>query len=173
MSDIDLKDLKLANELIVKLSDGGADIKGVSFNASSRKEDPSIDNRQILNWLKEGGRDFQSITEDESKEIEDVFIKEVERRFARLDESSIKNLKNTLNSILVSGLKKAILKLISIIHNHIVRGTVAGGGSVDALSPEYAKVKQRKYGFTHPIGVATGQLLDNLSPDVKNIKIIK
>jgi hypothetical protein len=173
MGDIDLKELTMANELMAKLREGGADIKGVVFASHGRKEDPSVTNSQVLEWLRDGGRDFKTITDDEVKEIEDAFIHEVERRMERLGTRDIKSIKNTMNSILVSGLKASLMKIISIIHTRIERGTVAGGASVKQLSEEYSKVKQRKHGFTKPIGKATGQLLENLSQDVKNIKVIK
>jgi hypothetical protein len=39
------------------------------------------------------------------------------------------------------------------------------------LSPEYAEYKMKLYGLTHPIGKATGQLIDNVAPSSKNIKL--
>jgi hypothetical protein len=42
----------------------------------------------------------------------------------------------------------------------------ATGGTPLELTEEYADAKERRFGFKHPIGVATGNLLDNLSPNV-------
>jgi hypothetical protein len=173
MSEMDFNDLKIANELMVKLREGGADIKAVAFNAYKRKEKPTDTNSKILNWLKEAGRDFTTISNAEAQEVEAAFTKEVNRRLARLSERDVKNLKNTMNSILVSGLSKALLKIIEIINTRIESGNIAGGGAVAPLTQQYAKAKMKKHGFTKPIGVATGQLLDNLSQDVKNVKVIK
>jgi hypothetical protein len=39
------------------------------------------------------------------------------------------------------------------------------------LTPKYAALKKKKFGFTHPIGKASGQLLDNVAPASKNIKL--
>lgn len=51
-------------------------------------------------------------------------------------------------------------------------GNFEGGGS-SSLSDAYAARKQKDHGFTYPIGKATGDLLNNLSSHVGNIRLHK
>jgi len=55
---------------------------------------------------------------------------------------------------------------------NIESGQFDGGGN-HSLTPDYSAQKQKKHGFTMPIGKATGQLLNNLSAHVGNIKLHK
>jgi hypothetical protein len=53
-----------------------------------------------------------------------------------------------------------------IITTRIEKQVTAQGGKPSDLTPEYAAYKKRKFGFEIPIGLASGNLLDNLSPNV-------
>jgi hypothetical protein len=173
MSNTLFKELDQAFELITQLKDAGATIEGGTYQARGRKDNAEITNAELLVWFQEKGRDFISLTDEDKKVIDEVVCKEIKRRVDRMANREIKSLKNTLNSIFASAIRKGLFAIVSIIEKRIEAGVVAGGGPVRDLTEEYKKVKMRKHGFLYPVGVATGELLDSLQPDNKNIKIIK
>jgi hypothetical protein len=75
---------------------------------------------------------------------------------------------NWANQKLGNALKAACKSYLTWLSGNIENQTWKGGGG--DLSEDYAARKQKQHGFTHPIGVASGQLLDNVSPISKNIK---
>jgi hypothetical protein len=78
-----------------------------------------------------------------------------------------------MNAMVVSALSKALLELIRRIRSRIESGVDSNGNPIKPLTPEYAKQKQAKYGFTDPVGTRTGQLIENLNPQPKNIRVEK
>jgi len=75
-------------------------------------------------------------------------------------------------------LKMAMFKYMDIITEHIESQTGPGGAALSnpELTPEYAKLKKKDWGFEKPIGKRSAQLLDNLNADGvggRNIKIQK
>jgi hypothetical protein len=72
--------------------------------------------------------------------------------------------------IMGNALRSAALSFLKWISGNINSGNWNGEGG--DLSEEYAAYKKKKFGFTHPIGKATGQLIDNVAPSSKNIKLI-
>jgi hypothetical protein len=72
--------------------------------------------------------------------------------------------------IMGGALRSAAMSFLKWITNNIETQNWNGEGG--DLSEEYAAIKKKKFGFTHPIGKATGQLIDNVAPSSKNIKLI-
>lgn len=69
-------------------------------------------------------------------------------------------------------LREAMQTYMAIVSQRIAdQNTV--DGVLDPLSEEYADWKEHEYGFRTPIGVATGQLLENINPynAGRNIKL--
>jgi hypothetical protein len=178
MEQLNLKGMPEIKKLVKLLNSLGSSYSGAEFLAKNRKElgQGHNTNRHILEWLKEDGRDFLSMTEADIKKIEKAFSDEVVRKTERIASRNAGNFGQALDSIMVSALRKAILCMVGIIQKRVEDGVDFKGSNLKStadLTEDYKKQKQEKHGFQYPIGVATGQLLDNLNPNNQSVKIVK
>ena len=130
--------------------DKGKDIGGKSTNA------------QVFEWLAAGGRDFGAADDNLNKEIAATFSQELQRQINRKNQN--------VDSAAASIYRKAMKTYRAAVVKRIMSGSAPGG--VKPLSREYREWKEEALGFTHPIGVATGQMLRELEV-AGRIKLIK
>ena len=200
--EIEAEGLEVANELIEFtrsfLDAAGNLVTGCGLHAKARKSADGVENDEIANWLIGGGRDFFSLNDWEAGEVAAMFAKVVQSQMDTIAKKQIraagKGLKGiekvaamTKASAAGPGLdaqratqvagkayKEAMAKWMHIVSDRIDKQQTVYGGSPDALTPEYAAQKQKDFGFTTPIGVATGQLREQFDPsNVGNIRLYK
>ena len=156
--------------------------KGVELNAKSRKDDDSmarsLTNGDILDYMAgpKQRRDFVAMTDELLHKIDVAISNEIERRLqeqqlSESEKAGVEDSKRRANEIGAAAFTKGALVWNEEITRRINSGDWLGGGDSE-LNPEYEKQKQKKHGFTRPIGVATGQVLDNVSPSKRNIRPI-
>ena len=184
--DIETKGLAEAQELLATLEKMGAKKRSVDLHGKERLESgSSANNAQIMEWLKDTGRDFITPTQDMmakigqklSDEIEDGLVKAYARRAARAIKAHAKQKPykpkgddQLARSVMNRALKNAMFEAMEIMTERIEKQETADG-VLKELTEAYAAYKQKKFGFTTPIGKATGQLIDNLEPAARNIKL--
>ena len=176
MPSVEFKDLDIAKDLNKYLKNLGGNIEGVEFVANKRREDGSLTNKNILVFLKDGGRDFVTMTKQDTIKVQRAFTTTVANKMRTLKTKDVKRFSSQLNKIVVEALKQSLLTMIGIIEKRLKAGKDYKGSSLRTskdLSDQYKKQKQDKYGHIYPVGIASGQLVDNVKPDEKNIKIIK
>lgn len=194
MMSIEVDGLEEAQEMLAFLHGLGNTIMAAQVLGHSRKEDPSKNNKQVLEWLGEnhpgGNRNFHSLTDAEQQKMNKIFVDKLHKALKKYEKRALKRNIAIGRALLKGGPSAAIAKQQQFASNtmaqalratcmeylkwlttNIEQGQWRGsGGDLDA---EYAEQKQKKHGFTHPIGVATGQLLDNVAPSSKNIELVK
>jgi DNA-binding transcriptional MerR regulator len=175
--------LKEIKKIIKALEKAGSSIKGVALHARNR-DDSSASNAQILEWLKEGGRDFVTNSSEDNEALAKVAAAEIERRLnTALSKKAVaakaaetgREASQVATEISAAYLMAAMKKYMEQISDRI-RSQKSNNGSLKPLSESYAEWKKKKVGNAEPIGVLTGQLLDNLDGSGlggRNIKLIK
>lgn len=151
---------------------GGKAYKAVELRPKQRK-DGDHTNAEIMKFLAEQGRDFRHPDSKELDEIGRAFIKEIETKFKTLAEKT--NVEKAAKNVSGLGFREAMKVYMASTTERIEEAIWKGDGDKQ-LSEKYEKFKQRVYGFTYPIGKATGQLLDNLNPHgpaARNIKVTR
>jgi hypothetical protein len=166
------------------LDAAGNTIGGVDLHAKKRLEDEA-DSVIIAKQLMEFGRDFFSLDDAQSEQVAQAFANEVQRRLDGVAGMAIgvSGVARAVGKASAEGTRMAtetagaayrgaMMRYMAIVSENITAQRTAFGGSPDALSPEYAEWKQENFGFTSPIGVATGQLRENFDPSNKgNIRL--
>lgn len=159
----------------------GADINTAELNGRLRKES-QVNNSTLLRGFSElHGRKYLPLDDEEDEEISEAVSKEIVRtfdyEFERRDISKKTKIigkeeaKNIANQITSKALLAAMEKAKAIITRRIEDGVDKDGVAVSDLDPNYKKKKEKEFGFAYPIGVATGQLLDNLAPGARNVRL--
>lgn len=173
----------------------GAEVKGANLNAKARVDGSGLNNAQVLKFLAEGNsrsdkptkRDFISMGPSEASAIAQDYVDKVAiqmQKQANRNANLIAKGKRTQGQIDASARKQANLaaragffaamdKVKEIISNRITEGVVAGGGQVEDLTEETKKSKQRDHSHVYPVGIATGQVLENLTEGKSNVKITR
>ena len=183
--DIQTQGLAQAQDLLATLKKMGAKPRSVDLHGKQRLEGNDANNAEVLGWLKNTGRDFitptkemmDEIGEALKNEIEEGLIKAKARRAARAVTASAKQTPykpkgddQLAKSVMNRALKNAMFKAMKIMSDRINNQETADGVLTE-LTEKYAAYKQKKFGFTRPIGKATGQLIDNLAQSARNIKL--
>ena len=146
-------------------------ITSVDLHAKTRK-DGDANNVEIANELIKRARDFFSIRDEEAERIAQSAANEAQRMLDHLaslpaDKGIALAGKAQATTHATQAKAKAMIAAMKtymdITGEHFDSQTTITGGPA-ALSPEYAADKQRRLGFTDPIGVATGQLRENFDP---------
>jgi hypothetical protein len=146
-------------------------ITSVDLHAKTRK-DGDANNVEIANELIKRARDFFSIRDEEAERIAQSAAIEAQRMLDHLasrpaDKGIALAGKAQATTHATQAKAKALIAAMKtymdITGEHFDSQTTITG-SPAALSPEYAADKQRVFGFTDPIGVATGQLRENFDP---------
>lgn len=168
--------------------------RSLLWNMAAKKIASGTQNSEILSYLKTGGRDFITVLPQDVDAVQSAFVEEVIRRmpsaanagsrnvagamtlaagsaFSKINDAATKHAKEVARA----GLIKAMKTLMRTVSWRI-KSQTAATGSLKPLSKSYSEWKLRRYGFIIPIGVASGQLLDNINPDgtgIRNIRIVR
>ena len=172
----------------------GAVVKAANLNAKERV-DGDKNNAQILKYLAEGNsrsenrveRDFISMGSAETQKAAQAYINEVAKetqKQANRNATMVAKGKRTqtqidamaakqANQAATKGYYAAMDVIKEIISDRIKNGRVADGSSVEDITKETKKSKRRDHNHVYPIGNATGQVLENLTPGKSNVKITR
>jgi len=193
---IQVDGIEEAQELLARVAALGNNIVGAEVLGHRRKDEPDLNNAEVLEFLamKPGNRDFFTMSPSEQKTVvENVFVKKLMQGLESTSKTTSRRITNKrmrsagaivsgdiskamalqmkwAGQIMGNALRSAALSFLKWITNNIETQNWNGEGG--DLSEEYAAIKKKKFGFTHPIGKATGQLIDNVAPSSKNIKLI-
>jgi len=159
---VELNGMSELDKMIKKLQAVGSSIKGCNLNPVNRSENGD-DNPAIIGKLKDQDRDFAAIDKVEAERIAKAFARKAE---VLLEQS----VDAPPTVVAAKSVIEAMREYMRIVIEHIKEGKIEN----KQLSPSYADYKSRQPGWSvYPIGIATGQLLDNLNPDeIKNIRPI-
>jgi hypothetical protein len=137
-------------ELIARKRHDATDLRGKVHKATD------FGNAEILADLKKDGRDFIALSREESRSIGRAFAEEFERLVG------YRMTKAVIRASVKSAWIEAIQTYRAIVASHISQGE-SSAGSIAELTREYARRKLDDWGFTHPIGKASGQLHESLN----------
>jgi hypothetical protein len=149
----------------------------VAFN----RHDPwskGMDNAQVLRSLASGGRDFTPPSKKALEKMDSAALEIIEKGLKKYEVTATKTkivFKNKMTDVkarqvLSSALMNVAKEWKREITRRIREADWVGGGST-TLVDWYAAWKQKEFGFVYPIGKATEQLLENVKPDRKNLKL--
>jgi hypothetical protein len=183
---LETRGLQTLQKALGALQKLGASLGAVELNSHPR-EDSETTNAEILQWLEYSGRDFITASTQDAEEIAGVFAEELERRLGdefskeafwdKWDEQpSGKKQEAFANELAAASLKKAMLKYMEQVYHRIQSQNTNNPPFNGELNPDYEAWKLKTFGFTKPIGKATGQLTNNLNPDglgSRNIRLKK
>ena len=155
-------------------------VRGVELHGGIR-QDSKATNGEILWYLAEAkeSRDVVNLQDAEAEEVAEAFALEYDRRVQRiLNKGALVNklaILEKIDLIVGSAYRAAMRKYMTKASDHIVNSTDVHGRKLESLSRDYAERKSEEFGFEEPILVATGQIIEALSPETaaKNIKLIK
>ena len=174
---LEIEGMKEAKKLLNKVGKGASEVIGVQLNAKKRKETgSSLNNRDILNFLKAQHRNFQDLNQQQIDMVEKAIVTELKRKWNRLSFKNINSVAKNITALVASALTKGMEEYSRIIGEMIDKGVDANGNKLSQtadLSPEYKDQKQKKHGYVYPIGKATGQLRANVTNTKDNIELIK
>ena len=168
MMSLDVKGLGKAQKLLKVLGKLGNSIRAVDLNAKSRQDSSEKNNAEILEHLAEGGRDFVTPTDETMKKITRALVDNLELEIRKLKTSKA-SVTGAAKKAAANAFHAAAMVWQEEITRRIKEQDWVGDGG--DLSPEYAKYKENKYGFQTPIGVATGQVRDNVAPERRNLRL--
>jgi hypothetical protein len=175
-----LGEIDAFQEALKSIEKIGDVFKAVDLHAKERAEGTGSNNAQILDWLGKQGRDFVTPRDGDVQKIAQAFadsvIEDLGQKLKTIGSKTKTGGTITADQIArqISGkaYKKAAQVWLEEITRRIEDGDFDGGGD-SKLSPEYEKYKEGKFGFAYPIGKASGQVLDNVSPKTRNLKLRK
>ena len=183
---LETRGLQTLQKALGALQKLGASLGAVELNSHPR-EDSETTNAEILQWLEYSGRDFITPSSGDAEDIAHSFADELERRLGdefskgafwdKWDEQpSGKKQEAFANELAAASLKQAMLKYMEQVYHRIQSQNTNNPPFNDELNPDYEAWKLKTFGFTKPIGKATGQLTNNLNPDglgSRNIRLKK
>lgn len=163
------KGLGRAKKLLKTIKKLGGAIKAAELNAKAREGSDGLDNAQVLDYLAESGRDFVTLSDTEQEEMSGILIDELTEGIKKVKEAD--NPEKKAKNVAAKAFIAAALYWQKKITEHIEEQKWIGDGG--DLNEDYASTKEKKYGFRKPIGVATGQVKDNVAPSKRNIRLKK
>jgi hypothetical protein len=176
--NVEPQGLEQAGQMLRALEKIAKTRMSADLNAKERHDNATLNNAEILEFLAGQGRDFVTPSKDALKDIDEAALEEIEKGLAKYkvgrSGSRIVN-KGDMNEskargVLGNALRKAAKEWKKEITRRIKEGDFEGGGN-QKLEPEYEAWKKKIYSYAYPIGVATKQLLDNVKPDSRNLKL--
>lgn len=173
MLNIKTQGLENAMALLKTLQHMGTAIKEVQLLAKDRVES-AADNAEIIGHLIAQHRDFFSPNDEMVSKIDKVMVETMEEELTKQTVKRVstgKDQKKVANAVAAKAFIAGMEVAKDIMRERIENQVTADGSAPLPLSDDYEIQKQRKFGFTTPIGVATGQLLDNLARGTRNIKL--
>jgi len=156
--------------------------KGVELTAKPRND--GADTETIVDELIDRDRDFFTPDTEAAERIAQIITNIIETNMQILlkAQSGVsssnaiakKQSAQQIRQITGQALIKAMQKYMQIVTDRIRAQRTASGGSPRGLTLAYRKQKLEKFGFAEPIGVASRQLLENLSAgNLANIRLKK
>lgn len=165
--------------------------RGVKLSDVERTESDA-ENSIIAEALQKSGRDFFSLRKGDEQHIVAAYDREIQialdkeaRLLAKLERSTAVGAAAKLatfkgaaegraRGMAGKALRAAMAEYMRLVTQNIEQQRTKSGAPRE-LTEEYAAVKQRRWGFVHPIGKASGQLLENLNPTEagRNISLIR
>ena len=186
----ELDSMRQTMHMVEKL---GATVTAAELNAKNREEDQNTNNAQVLKYLAHGNtrakklkkRDFVSMGSDNAATRAEKYTEEVNRvmqKQADRNANALKKGKKTkaqieksasrdANKAAADGLIAAMEEVKRIIAERIDNGVDWEGAQIEDLEDDYKKQKERDHHHVYPIGNATGQVIDNLAPGKRNIRL--
>jgi hypothetical protein len=126
------------------------------------KRQDGVDSDDIIESLIERNRDFFSPDDAVAEDVASAAAEELEKRLAAA--ASEKRPNPTDNALAAAMLKAAMMAYMKAVVERIESQRTASGAAPQKLTPAYAAYKEKTFGFITPIGKASGQLLENLTP---------
>jgi hypothetical protein len=174
------------------LDEIGNRVKGIELKGKTR-EDSSENNAEVAEFLAKSGRDFFKPTQEVAEEIAGIIADRIESELERVPKrgkhkgSALGGTGSRFKAIL--GSKKVVRRATAAASKayreglkHWMQGVLDNirkqrtfdGSIIQGLSLEYKIWKLDKFGFAEPVGVASGQLKENLDPSKSgNIRLLK
>jgi hypothetical protein len=121
-----------------------------------------VDSDDIIESLVERDRDFFSADDALANTVAEAMAREIEKRMQAA--AAKKRPEPVSDALAAAGLREAMKAYMKEVSDRIFQQRTSGGGAPRGLTPAYAAYKVRKFGFETPIGQATGQLLQALTP---------
>jgi hypothetical protein len=171
--------LEEANMLLEALAKIAKVKRSADLNSKTRQETDSVlNNAEIFDFLARGGRDFVTPSKKALSDIDKAALAAIEKGLLKYKVGHkggrITNAGKMTQAQARGVQAKALVAAAQVWMKEITRrindGDFTGDGD-PKLEEEYEKWKQKLYGYAYPIGKATGQLLDNVAPGTRNIKI--
>lgn len=164
---VGVKGLGKAQKMLKTLAKLGNSIKAVELNAKEREGDSDLNNAEVLDYLAEAGRDFVTLSPKEQDKLKEILEEKLGKGIKRVKESDDPNRK--AKEVVAKAFIEAGMYWQERITAHIEEQDWIGDGG--ELNEDYAKKKEKEHGFRKPIGVATGQVKDNVQPGKRNLKL--
>jgi hypothetical protein len=130
----------------------------------------SMDNAEIIEKLVRDNRDFFTPDRSQFVRIIEAGQAEIDRRLARLDDEGLAKLAEKGTALWTATYKAIMKEWLTVITENIEDGKTVNGAPAP-LSASYRQWKQAE-GYGDVIGKLTGQLIDNLSPDLVSRNIV-
>jgi hypothetical protein len=171
--------LEEANMMLKALEKIARVRRSADLNSKHRREGNSkLNNAEIFKFLADGGRDFVTPSSKALEAIDKAAVAKIEQGLARYKVGHkggrLINAGNMTQSQARQVQAKALVDAAQVWMAEITRRINDGDWTGDGdpkLVEEYERYKNKKFGFAYPIGKATGQLLDNVAPGTRNIKL--
>jgi len=133
--------------------------KGVRLRA---KREDGVDSDDIVESLIKRDRDFFTADNAVAESVAASAAAELEKRLAAA--AKLGNPSPTDNALAGAMLKAAMATYMKEVVDRIESQRTASGAAPRELTPEYAAYKEKEFGFVVPVGKASGQLLESLTP---------
>ena len=174
-----LGQIQAYQEALKSLEKLGVVYKAIDLHARGRP-DAAASNAEVLDGLAKQGRNFVDPDAGDVQRFAQAFadsvIKNMQRALAKVGTKTKTGKTITAEKLALElsgkAYRAAAQEWLKEISRRIESQDWIGDGDSD-LSPKYKKRKLAKFGFTKPIGVASGQVLDNVSPKTRNLKLRK
>lgn len=176
MLTIEQKGLEQAMNMLKTINRLGNAVKSLELRAKDRIESKAPNNAKIMQQLIRDERDFFSPNDELIAEMDKAMVFAMEQELikqTKIVAAGHKSMKQAATVVASKGFIEASEVWRRTIVKRIEGGRTAQGTVPKELSEKYKKWKLKIVNFTHPIGKLTGQLLDNMAPGRRNIKLRK
>jgi hypothetical protein len=176
--DLKMSGDKRAMKLMKYMQKLGSTVKGAEYRGRKRSgehDQKGLNNAQVIEYLKDGGRDIDKFNSDEADKIVGEYALEIERRMQRITEG-----KNDITVAQVfadeaAAYRKAVKAALEMYQARIEAGKDADGNT-KPVTKEYAKWRANTFGVPNDTSLlfkASGQLLSDVAPEPGNLSNIK
>lgn len=157
---------------------GQVGVSGVEFHGTQRKDGSGDNNAQVIQWLKDGGRDYVTPDNRTLVEIAEIFAARAQDDLSQTDAflSTFKGVHKDPDRLATQIAAKAFIEAMDFWRLQILEMLNTNrtvDGTAKPVTEEYAAQRQKDYGVSPDVvGRATGDLLANFA-DKKAIKLKK